>query len=595
MPEPLAVLALLLVAFLLASAFEWVDLEVAALLLVLGLTASGLLSPAEAVSGFANDVVIAIAGLFVMNAAVAKSGAIAWLGARLAGLAHRSPRQALAALLLVTGVASMFVSNVATVALLAPAVVAVGSLSGVSPSRFLLPLAYTSLVGGMATLIGATGNLMVQGMALDAGARPFSMFEFAKIGVPMLALTILYLVTVGWHLVPPRRSPTDGARGPLRDFLVEVSVPVGSDVVGKSLAEAGLPERFGLTLLSMRRQGGEHVVAPGAAAVLSAGDRLIVKADAGALAAVSMSGALETGHDVTVDAKDIESDRINIYEVLVQPRSQLIGRTARQIGLRHRWGVTLLGIMRGAGTVRPRAEDVSIQAGDELLLQGASAAIAELQRDQQVVVLGKFERGDVDRRRLLLSVAALAGVVGVVASGVTSSLALAVLGGVALLLATGQLSVEEASRAVDLRIVVVVACVIPLGHAFEAAGAVEPTERLLRALDEALGPWGVLATLFVGTSVLVQVVQKAAIALAVPLALVAAQATASDAAPFLMAVALASSCAFLTPLAHPVNLMVHAPGQYRFGDFLRVGLPLQILVTVVAVALIPVFWPFAAD
>jgi di/tricarboxylate transporter len=280
-----------------------------------------------------------------------------------------------------------------------------------------------------------------------------------------------------------------------------------------------------------------------------------------------------------------------LYEILVPPRSPLVGRSARDLGLRRHRGVTLLAVLRGSTPIGTRPERTRIRAGDELLLQGPRAAMADMEAEEQVILLDEIETGRLRLRRLALPLGVLVGVVALAATGWTS-LAVAVLLGVTVLLVGRQLTVEEAVRAIELKVVVVVACVLPLGHAFESAGAVEPTARMLGALHALAGPWAVLAALFVATSALVQVVQKAAIALAVPLALAAAQATASDPAPFLMAVAIAGSCAFLTPLAHPVNLMVHAPGQYRFGDFLRVGLPLQIIVTVVAIVLIPILWPF---
>lgn len=584
------ILLVLLAAFVVVCAFEWAAMEVAALALVVSLSLTGILTPDEAISGFASGVVIAIAGLFVINEGVAKSGLIAWLGGRLASVAQTSPRAALAVLLVAAGVSSMFVSNVATVALLAPAVVAVCERSGISPSRFLLPLAYASLVGGMATLIGATGNLIVQGMGVAAGARPFSFFEFAWVGLPILGLSLAYLLTLGWRTVPERRPPTEGAAAALRDFLVEVTVPAASDLVGQSLSAARLPKRFGMTLLAIHR--GEHrIVAPGPSERLLAGDRLIVEAAAEQLAAASASSQLETDHDVVVGRADLESGGVNLYEALVPPRSPLIGRSARDLGLRRHRGVTLLAVLRGSTPIGARPERTRIRAGDELLLQGTRASVADMEEEDQLILLDEVERGRMDIGRLALPLSVLVGVVALAATGWTS-LAVAVLLGVTVLLAGRWLTVEEAVRAVDLKVVVVVACVLPLANAFESAGALEPTARLLGVLHVLAGPWTVLAALFVATSALVQVVQKAAIALAVPLAMAAAQATASDPAPFLMAVAIAGSCAFLTPLAHPVNLMVHAPGQYRFADFMRVGLPLQVLVTVVAIVLIPIFWPF---
>ena len=586
----LALLALLLLAFLLACVFEWVPVEVAALGLVVALAVTGILTAEQAVAGFGSPVVLAIAGLRVMNAAIDHWGLVAWLGRRLAAVAVRSPRRALLRLLALTGGLSAFVSDVATTALLMPAVIATCRRASISPSRFLMPLAFVSLVGGMGTLIGATGNLIVQGMIVQAGVRPFGFFEFTLVGAPMLAVALCYLLTVGWRLVPDRRPPEADVTSPLRGYLVEVAVPDGSTLAGQTVAESHIRDRFGLTLLAIQR-GTARIVAPGPGERLAAGDRLIVEGGAEGLGVASGSGALATAHDAKVAERDLESADIHLYEALVSPRSTLVGRTARGRRLRERWGLTLLAVLRHGTAIRPEPARVRLEIGDELLLQGPGAAVTDLERDGELILLDRASRRTLSGRGLWLPVAALLGVVLLPAFGVMH-LSIAALLAATVLIASRTLAVDQALRALDLKVVIVVACVLPLGRAVESAGGVEPLTRVLQGLHGATGPWAVLAALFLVTTALVQVMQKAAIALAVPLALAAAQATDSSPAPFCMAVAIAGSCAFLSPLAHPVNLIVHGPGHYRFGDYWRAGLPLQLLLSGVALILIPLFWPF---
>lgn len=590
MISPIVLLSALVAAYLAVCVMEWASLEVASLTLVVCLSLTGILTPGEALSGFSNPVVLAIAGLFVISAAIEESGLIAWLGGRLAELARRSARAALFLLLLVSSLASMFVSNVATVALLTPAVLAACRRTGLSASRFLMPLAFASLVGGMVTLIGATGNLIVQGMAVEGGAEPFGFFEFGLIGLPIVGVALVYLVSVGWRLVPDRRADGAEITEPLRDFLIEVSVPGDSDLVGLSLAEADLAGGHGVTLLSIRR-GEDRVVSPGAGEVLRAEDRLVVKAGSEDLRRLTESGDLRTEHQAQVALADLQGGDVGLFEVLVPPRSALVGRTARDLRLRQRWGVTLLAVLRGAAPPAATPERVRIQPGDELLIQGSAALVEELRVEEDVIVMNRTSGVELKPGRVVVPFGVLASVVLLAATGAVS-LAIAALGGAAALVLAGALSADRARGSVDLKVLVVVACVLPLGPAFEAAGGVEPASRLFGGIERFGGAWTVLAVLFLATSGLVQVLQKAAIALAMPLAFAAAEATGADVRPFIMAVAVAGSCAFLTPLAHPVNLLVHAPGQYRFGDYIRVGLPLQIIVTVVAVGLIPRIWPF---
>lgn len=584
-----ALLLGLLVVFLLVCACEWLPIELAALGLLVALSLSGLVAPEHVLEGFSNPAVVAIGGLFVLNAAVERTGVVVWLGGRLATLAERSAAAALSLLLAVTGLCSMFISNVATASLLMPAVISAAERAGVSASRFLMPLAFISLTGGMVTVIGATGNLIVQGMSAQRGGPEFGFFSFAAVGLPAFALSFVYLLTVGSRLVPSRRPAKDGRTALLRDYLVEVSVPAGSPLVGQTLADAKLPDRLGISILALRR-GEQRLVAPSPGEALRGDDVLVVEATAEAVAAASASGELSTAYDVRVPPEQLESDQVQVYEALLPPRSRLEGSSARRLELRRRHGLALLAVLRRGRPMRRHPGDVRFQLGDELLLQGPQDAATALEDSGDVILLNRVARRPLRLRRAAVPLLVLATVVVVAALGVLP-LAHAVLAGAFVVVLSKSIGVTDALEAVNLKIVLVVASVLPVGHALERSGAAHGLEDLLGSLHRHAGPWTVLAALFVGTALLTQVLQKAAVALAVPLAFAAARATGSTAEPFLMAVAMAGGSAFLTPLAHPVNLLVYAPGHYRFRDFLLIGLPLQLLTGAVALTIIPIVWP----
>lgn len=586
MTVAVAGLLLLFLAFLLVTAFEILSMEVAAVGLLALLVVFDLVKFQEAYEGFANPAVITIGALYVINAAIQKSGLVASLAGSLSRVAVRRPHGAFTIVLAAAGVISMFISNVATTVLLVPAVLRISKRAKISASRYLMPLAYMSLAGGMATLIGATNNLVVHGTLIQMGEAPFGFFEYAYVGIPIGILTLLYLVGIGWWLVPERRP--DDAMESLRGFLLELQIPAGSKLHEQTVAQANLPERFGVTLLAIQRAK-EKIVSPGPEVRLMIGDRLFVEAGSEEVALVSASKDLNTVHDSKVQEHDLESEGIQIFEALVPPRSDWEGKTARSMMLRSTAGITVLAILRRGTAMRKRPQDVKIKVGDELLLQGPTRSVEEHVERGDIFSLNRGETASLNIRRVGPPLAVLAAVILVAAMG-WLPVSLATLLGAFLIVVTRIVPPEEALESIDLKVLIVVACILPFGHAVDHAGLGEILKDGLHHLAEKGGSWMVLAALFVATSVLTQFIQKAAIALCLPLAFIAAQAVGGSPAPYLMAVAIAASCGFLTPLAHPVNLIVSGPGAYRFSDYARVGLALQLLATVLALILIPIFW-----
>jgi di/tricarboxylate transporter len=580
-------LVLLFFAFLLVTAFEILSMEVAAVGLLTLLVVFDLIHLEHAYEGFANPAVITIAALYVLNAAIQKSGLVASIAGGLSRVAVRRPHGAFAIVLAAAGFVSMFISNVATTVLLVPAVMRISRRAKISASRYLMPLAYMSLAGGMATLIGATNNLVVHGSLIQMHHASFGFFEYAYVGIPIAALALIYLVGIGWWLVPERRS--GDAMDSLRGYLLELQIPEGSKLHGLTVAQANLSERFGVTLLAIHRSK-SRVVSPGPEATLAVGDRLIVEAGSEEVALVSASKDLNTVHDSKVQEHDLESDGIQVYEALVPPRSDWEGKTARSMQLRSASGITVLAVLRRASAIRKRPQDVKIKIGDELLLQGPKRSVEEHAARGDIFPLNQGESASLNVRRVGPPLAVLAAVILSAAMG-WLPVSVAALLGAFIVVVLRIVPAEEALESIDLKVLIVVACILPFGHAIENAGLAEILKGALHHLGDRWGAWSVLAALFVSTSILTQFVQKAAIAICLPLAFIAAKATGGSAAPYLMAVAIAASCGFLTPLAHPVNLIVSGPGAYKFSDYARVGLGLQLLATVAALILIPLFWP----
>lgn len=586
--EIILVLGLLVCAIAL-FATEKLSIDLVALLLVGALIGFGLVTPAEGISGLSNPATVTVACMFVLSAGLQKTGVVSVLGQWLAKAA-RTPSLLLLVVMVSVGIISAFLNNTAAVAVFLPVVLGMAAAGKIAASKLLIPLSYASQFGGVCTLIGTSTNLLVSSIAVSAGLGAFSMFEFAPLGLIMFAAGTVFIMIFGRWLLPDRKTqPLTESYG-LRKYVTELVVGEESPFIGKSAGElSGL--NADVTLMELIRED-RKIHAPNLEP-LRAGDLLLVRGPPEEVMAVKKKARLELRSDFELDDKTLEGDETVLVEAMIGPHSRLDGETLRSLYFEQRHGVLVLGLQRRGHTVREKLAGLRLRFGDALLLCGPKEKISRLGTRGDVIVLNEMGAGVLARRgRMFWSVGIMAAVVSLAAFDVMPILVAALLGCAAMAL-TGCLRDREAYEAVDWRIIILLAGVLPLGlamHKTGAAGLIADT--VLRLAGDA-SPVTVLAVLYLLTAILTECMSNNASAvLLAPIAISTAESLGVDPRPFLVAVTFAASTSFATPVGYQTNTMVYAAGNYRFSDFLRLGLPLNLLFWGLAVYFIPVFFPF---
>lgn len=608
--------------------------DLVALMSVLALFLTGIISTGEALSGFADATVIMIAALFVVGEGLSRSGVTAWLRNLILDLAGDSEIRLLIVMMIGTALLSAFISNTGTVATLLPAIVAAAWRIGSMPSKYLIPLAFAANTGGLLTLTGTPPNIIVANALAETGSGTFSYFEYALIGLPLLVTTIGFMTLFGRRLLPERAvddrpEELETAMGDMSDSfdlegkLYRLRVRFVSSLVKKSLAESGLRRDYHVSVLrllpppiegkhlsplelqrqKMKRKVGEWQPGqvgdiPGAETIIQANDILLVKGLAEQVEKAALNFGLEMQPVQSSDAElagVLMSQETGVAEVIITPRSAYIGRTLTEGNFAEKFGVQVISIRRGDRPVSLKLTRLAF--GDALLVRGTWAAIERLQVERRnFVVVGRPEalvRQVVQLTpQSILAVVALVGMVGLMVSGLVPTVIAALAAAVVMVLG-GCLSMENAYRAISWQSVVLIACMIPLSIALQETGGVE---FIADVLVNSLGLWGPLALLagvFALTTSFSQVINNTATAvLMAPIVIQAAASLGISPAPLLMTVAVSASTAFLTPIGTTTNLMVMNSGGYQFIDYMRVGLPLLLLFLVVSIFLIPIIWPF---
>ncbi len=583
----LGILALTVVLFL----SERVRIDAVALLVMALLVGSGILSPQEAVMGFANPATVTVAAMFVLSAGLQRTGAVNALGQRLFYFTGQSERRMLLTMMVVTAALSGFINNTAAVAVFLPMVLKMSRDAGISPSRVLMPLSFAAMIGGTTTLIGTSTNILVNSVALSYGEPGFALFEFMPLGICAMVVGIPYLVFIAPRLLPERQPPTGvRSRYALREYMTEVQLLETSPLVGLSVEEAQIASDFDITIVDILREVDE-VRLPGVTRRLLAGDVLLVRANIETLVRLSRNA----GWQLLPNAKGADNlgrDPSHIMvEAVLAPHSPLIGESLRSLNFRHRYGVLVLGIQRHGQAIQEQLADVILQPGDVLLLYGERHDVEQLYQYPEFIVLGEVPAQFQRPEKAPLAVLIVVLVILVAALDWISITGSAILGAVAMIF-TGVLKMEEAYDSLDEQVLVMLAGLLSLGMAMETTGTAAFLAHMTLSLVEPWGPLALVGAFYVLTSVLTQFMSNnATAALMAPVALAAAEQMHANPKALLVAVAFASSSAFMTPVGYQTNTMVYGPGGYRFTDYVRTGGILTLLFLFLAILVIPVLWP----
>ncbi len=567
--------------------------DLVAMLALLALLASGVLPFDQAFDGFAHPAVITVAAVLVISRALQNAGLVDVV-VRVMGPLKGKPTLQLVTQTVIVAVLSAFMNNVGALALMLPVALRQAYRDGYAPALALMPLAFGSILGGLATLIGTPPNLIVSSYRARELGEGYAMFAFAPVGGVVALAGVAFVTLVGWRLLPKdRRGAPDGERVfDVSAYVTELRVGEESTIIGKALAEVeALVEDEDVLVIGVVRDETRRL-APRAHETVRANDVLMIEAETGAIKALLDTSDLELEEAKEIGREDLGNDEVTVQEVIVRPRSDLEGKTATSLRLRTSYGVNLLAVARHGKRVEQRLSDVRFQTGDVLLLQGPSERVGEAINDFGLLPLAERDVGVARPRRLVLATSLLAAAVALVMSGLAPA-PVAFAGAAVVLTLLGVLQRDEPYKAIDWPVIVLLAALIPVGTALEVTGGTALLADGLLALTGGLGPVWVLVTLMVITMLLSDVVNNNATAvLMAPLAIDLAQRLEVSLDPLLMAVAIGASCAFLTPIGHQSNTLVLKPGGYRFGDYWRLGLPLEVVIVLVSVPLILVVWPF---
>ena len=585
----------IVVAALVAFASEKIRADLVALLImtalvVLGIFRSDFPTVEEGISGFSNKATVTIAAMFILSAGLVKTGAINWVTGRLLHHGGDSEARLFVLLMLAVGFVSAFINNAAAVAVFIPISLTIARRQKISPSKILLPISFASIVGGTCTLIGTSTNILVSSMAAERGLGEFSMFELSKLGVIFFAVGMFYLFFYARKSLPERV----GTRGLVQEYrlgnyLTSVIVNRKSALISLTPVQARIGEKYDVHILEVFR-GSCRILSGIRDTHLQEGDVLLVQGSLHNILEMNSFEGLSLRSEVKYGSEDRQEEPA-LAEAIVAPGSHLEGRTLRDVNFRKRFRVFVLAIRKQGEVIRDHLGLIKLQAGDSLLLQGGKEFLEGLAKSPDFLAIEEKFLPRVRGNRALCAFLIAAGVVAAAAIGLAPILVSAVVGCILMVL-TKCISLQDAYDSIDWFVIFLLAGVIPLGIAMEKTGTAEFVASSLLALTGVLGIIAIipvfyqLATFFAGI-----MSHNAAVILLVPIGIASARDLGVSPVPFLMAITFAASSSLFTPFGYHTNLMVYGPGGYKFADFLKVGIPLNVILWFVASLAIPLIWP----
>ncbi len=556
------------------------------------LAAFGVLAPEDAFSGFANSGVLIVGALFIVAAGLRETGVMDYIGERFLGRVT-TEGQALLLMAVVLIPSAMVLNNTPKVALLVPVLITWCRKRRISPSRLLMPLSFLSILGGTCSLIGTSTNLVVQGMLIKSHLKPMSFFELGAVGLPCAVLGASYLLTVGRKLMPDRKELIEQLEETRREYLVEMLVQPGCRLANKTVATAGLRQLPGLFLIEIDREG--VVIGPvGPDEVIRVSDRLVFTGVVNTIVDLEKIPGLVPATDRHYEVSPDKQWGRRLCEAVISPSSPLVNVAVRDADFRALYDAAIVAVHRNGARVTNKVGDIKLHAGDTLLLQtGAEFATAFRNKPDFYLVSDVEDSRPVRFNRRWIAVVIFVAMITAFISGRVDIMLAAFLAAGAMV-ATRCVSASDARKSIDLPVLIAIAASFSVGKALEQSGVAKLFAGLLVDGTRSFGPTATLAAIYFGTMVLNELISNnAAAALSFPFCLESARLLGVSERPFVIAVTLAASYAFASPIGYQTHMMVFGPGGYRFTDFMRVGIPLNILMWIIAIILIPIIWPFA--
>ncbi|MEW5976967.1 MAG: SLC13 family permease [Acidobacteriota bacterium] len=581
-----AVLFLLVAAIVVLSIEIW-SVDVVAVLLMLTLVITRILTPEEALSGFGDPSLVMIGSILVMTAAIVQTGVANRLGMMIGSLAGHSETRFFALATVAVTCVSAFINNVAATAIFVPIVIGVARRQKWSPAKFLMPVAFGSILGGTCTLIGTSTNVAVSGVLPRYELKPFELFEFAPIGLAIATTGVLYMTLFGRKLIPDRGGEDLVQEYHIKEYLTEIVVSPNSTIKDRSVEETGLRRRFDINVIGIVRQN-RRLLFPDQDERFRVNDLLLVE---GKLENI-MHLKDETGVEIKaeINAKDFTSEQVQMIEVVVSPRSGLAGQTIKEANFRQRYGLNALAIYRQGETLVDKLGRIRLEVGDTLLVQGESHRISSLRNRPGLIVLGEIPFANYRRRKARVAILIFLAAIAVGGIGLLPISVSFLMGAVAMVL-SGCLTIQQAYENIEWRVLFLIAGMLAMGTAMDTSGAARFLAEKIIELLGAFGPQVILASFFWVTVLLTQPLSNAAAALLVlPIGISTAQSLGVNPRTFAMMICIAASISVITPL-EPACILVYGPGKYQFLDFVKNGSIITFLAFLIAITVIPYFWP----
>lgn len=585
----LTLVIIVVVVFIFAT--EKLRVDVIGLIVLLTLALTGLVTPAQAFEGFSNPAVITVWAVYIVSGALFKTGVADMLGERILRLAGHSEPRLIAVLMLTCGMMSAFMNNIGATAVLLPAVIGISRQAKIPLSRLLMPLAFSSLLGGNMTLIGTPPNVLATSLLAERGLPTFAFFDFTSMGVIVFGIGILYMVFIGRFLIPVREKAGDPeGMYQLQEYVSEVRVLPDSPLADQNLFKARLGADYDLSVLYVIHDGRTQT-APHRNTILRVNDLLVVEGNLENLLRAQEDLGLVIEAEHKLGWAELESDESVVVEATLAPRSSIAGRTLRGIEFRDRYGFTALALRRHGEVITERLRDARLAFGDTLLLKGPMHRLVSLRQANEFLLLEPVQLETRRRDKALVAVGIMALVLLLVTiGGLHVSIAMVI--GAVLAVLSGCLTMDEAYQSIEWRSIFLIAGMLPLGTAMELTGTANYLAGGMAGALGNLGPLALLGGIYILASLITEPMSNAAATvLIVPIAIDIALGLGADPRTFVLATVIGASTSFLTPVGHQANVLVFGPGGYRFSDFARAGFPLNVAIFIATLIFLPLLWP----
>lgn len=589
--EMIIVLVLILVAIILFTT-EKISTDLTALIIMSVLLLTGITTPAEGVSGFSNSATVTVGAMFVLSAALKKTGAVNFLGDIVSRLFKYNVKLGIISTMLAVSLVSAFINNTPVVAVFIPIMLGVAMENKIAVSRLLVPVSFASMFGGVCTLIGTSTNILASSIAVQYGLPALTMFEFTPLGLLFCATGILYMTLMGVKLIPERGDADDLThKYHMHNYLTDIILLKGSKSVGYRVPDSPIVKELDIDILEVIREG-HRVHTPLSETVLQENDLLRVRCDIRQLQKLMNKLGIKTITECDLHEEDFTCENLVLAEVVVAPESILVGKTIQSARFRHIFPGTALALRHKGELINTGFSDIPLSAGDAILVEVRSENYETLKNDPNFVVVSEIERPIYRRDKIILTLLIIAGVVITATLNILPIMVGAIIGSILLVLGKC-ISLEDAYDSIDWHVIFMLGAIIPLGIALEKTGVALFISNKIIDVFGTMGPVAVMSTFYLFATLLTNIMSNNATAvLLVPIAITAAGTLGVNPKPFLMAATYAASASFMTPVGYQTNMMIYGVGQYRFADFLKVGTPLNLILWITATFMIPFFFPF---